>query len=105
MATRVSMLGARCHSALQPLMKNRWLMTMTMAESSNSTRPTATWLPSKNPGSGKPHIMCPMDTYINTMRKPRDQRSRRRSFGVSVSFSSSSAADAVFCAAPFLLAP
>ena len=70
-------------------MKNRWLMTMMMTVSSSCVSPMATWLPSKKPGSGQPHIMCPMEKYIRMSRKPSDQQSLRRSFGVSWSASAS----------------
>ena len=41
-ATSVSMFGARCHRLLNPLMKNFWLMTMTMTVSSSCKSPMAT---------------------------------------------------------------
>ena len=82
-ATSVSILGARFHSALKPLMKKRWLMTMTITVSKSCASPIATWFPSKNEGSRQPHIMCPMEIYIRTSKKPRDQNSLLLSFGVS----------------------
>ena len=30
------------------------------------------WFPSKNAGSGHPHIVCPMETYISTAKKQTD---------------------------------
>ncbi len=30
----------------------------------------ATWLSIRKQGSGQPHIICPMEKYISTMRKP-----------------------------------
>ena len=30
----------------------------------------ATWLSLNQAGSGQPHIMCPMEKYISTIRKP-----------------------------------
>ena len=43
----------------------------------------ATWLPSNQWGSGQPHIMCPMEKYIRTMRNISEAMSRFFSFGVS----------------------
>ena len=91
MATRVSMLGARCQRLLNPLTKKRWLMTITMAASSSWVSPMATWLPERKAGRGKPHMPWPMDTYMRTSRKPRDKNSRFLSFGVSLSRRASSA--------------
>ena len=65
----------------------------------------ATWLFSKKPGTGQCHMVWPMEKYISTSRKPREQRSRRLSFGVSVSRSSSWAEAALLLAAPFTDAP
>ena len=48
-----------CQRALNPLMKNFWLMTITMAASRSCTSPTAIWLPSNQAGSGQFHIICP----------------------------------------------
>ena len=64
-------------------MKNFWLMTMMMTVRSNWMRPIATWLSLRKFGSGQPHIMCPMERYIRTSKKPRDQNSLLLSFGVS----------------------
>ena len=88
-------------------MKKRWLMTMMMIVSSISVRPMATWLPSRKPGSGQPHIMWPMERYISTSRKPTDAIRRRFSFGVSWSSSASSASDgrAADGSAPLRFAP
>ncbi len=55
--------------------------------------PTATWLPAKNSGSGQFHIICPMDRYINTRRKPIEAYSLCFNAGVTVSFNRSSASD------------
>ena len=85
-------MGAPWTSPLKPLMKNFWLMTMTAAASSSCTSATATWLPSNQPGSGQPHIMCPIEKYISTARKPSDAISRRLSRGVSRSARASRAA-------------
>ena len=98
-ATSVSMFGARWMSARTPLMKKRWLTTITAAASSSCSSPTATGLPAKNAGSGQPHIVCPMDTYISASRKPSDASSRRSSAGVSRSSSARScSAGAAACA-------
>ena len=106
-ATRVSMLGALCSSPRKPLMKNFWLMTMMMAASSSWARPMATWFPSKKAGRGQPHIICPMERYIRTAKKPKDASRRRFKTGVSRSFRTSSpAADcAASAGAPFTAAP
>ena len=55
------MLGAPWSRLLKPLMKNFWLMTMTMPDKSSCTSPTAMWLPSNQAGSGKPHMEYPME--------------------------------------------
>ena len=71
-------------------------------------RPIATWLSLRKFGSGQPHIMCPMEMYMRTAKKPTDAMRRFLSFGVSRSFRASSAAAlglVLFCAAPFLDAP
>ena len=105
-ATSVSMLGERCTSPLKPLMKNFWLITITMPASSSCTSPMAMWLPSNQRGSGQPHIMCPMEKYISTSKKPSEAISRRFSLGVSWSASASSSALVLAAAAAFLgLAP
>ena len=62
-----------------------------------------TWLPSINEGRGNPNIICPMDIYIRSKRKPSEAMSLFFIRGVSVSLSSSSAgaaADAPFTEAP-----
>ena len=92
MATSVSMLGAPWSSPLKPLMKNFWLMTITMPASRSCTRPMAMWLPSNQWGRGQPHIMCPMEKYISTSRKPSDAIRRRLSLGVSWSVRASRSA-------------
>ena len=88
------MLGAAWARLLKPLMKNFWLMTMTATASSIWTRATATWLPSNQAGRGQPHIICPIEKYISTSRKPREAISRRLSRGVSWSARASRAAPA-----------
>ena len=65
-------------------------MTITITVSNNCKRPIATWLPAKNDGSGQPHIMCPMETYMSTIQKPREAKSRFFRTGVSLSASASS---------------
>ena len=105
-ATSVSMLGAPCTRPLKPLVKNFWLMSMTITASSSSARPMPTWLPSRKAGRGKPHMAWPMDRYISTSKKPSELTSRRFKTGVSRSrrASSSAAGEAAFCA-PFFDAP
>ena len=76
-------------------MKNFWLMTMTAMVSSSWSSPMATWLPARQAGSGQPHIMCPIETYISAIKKPSDAIRRRLSAGVSRSASASSCAAAV----------
>ena len=56
-ATSVSIFGERFMSALKPLMKNFWFITMTIPASRSWISPMATWLPSSHDGRGKPHIM------------------------------------------------
>ena len=104
MATSVSMFGEPWISPLKPLMKNFWLITITMPASSSWTRPMATWLPSNQWGRGQPHIMWPMEKYISTSRKPSEAISRRLSLGVSWSASASrSALGELAAAAPAAL--
>ena len=82
-ATSVSILGARCKSPRKPLMKNRWLMTMTAAVSSSWASPSAAGFAAKKDGRGQPHIVCPMERYMSTSKNPRDAKSRRFRRGVS----------------------
>lgn len=56
-----------------------------------------------NPGTGHPHIICPMEKYIRTIRNPTDAIRRLFSTGVSLSFSISSPAKA--CAGCTFAAP
>ena len=74
-------------------MKNFWFMTIIMIVSSICKSPIATWFLSKKPGRGQPHIMCPMETYMSTIKKPSDAISRFFRTGVSLSLSASSSAD------------
>ena len=67
-------------------------MTMTMAARIICRRPMAMWFPSKNAGSGHPHIVCPMEKYMRTMRKPSDQMSLFLRAGVSWSSRAASSA-------------
>ena len=73
-------------------MKNFLFMTMIMIVSSICKSPIATWFPLKKLGRGQPHIMCPMETYMSTIRNPSDAISRFFSTGVSLSRSASSSA-------------
>ena len=100
------MFGARCHKLLKPLIKNLWLITMITTVNNNCKSPIATWLLSKNDGSGQPHIICPIETYIRTIKNPRDAISRFLSTGVSLSSSvSPSEDDRAFCPLfPFFMA-
>ena len=66
---------------------------MTMIVRSICTRPIATWLLSKKLGSGQPHIMCPIEKYMRTIRNPSEAMSRFLRTGVSLSLSASSSAD------------
>ena len=109
-ATSVSMFGARCHKLLKPLIKNFWLMTITIAAKIICKSPIATWFPSNHDGSDHPHIICPIEKYIKTARKPIDAIRRFFNTGVSLSFNASSSAawftDAFFVSeAPFNDAP
>ena len=56
-----------------------------------------------NPGTGQPHIICPIEKYIRTIRNPTDAIRRLFSTGVSLSFSISSPAQA--CAGCAFTAP
>ena len=68
-------------------------MTIIATVNNSCKSPIATWLLSKKCGSGHPHIMCPMETYIRTIKKPREAISRFFSTGVSLSFSASVSED------------
>ena len=46
-----------------------------------------------NPGTGQPHIICPMEKYIRTIRNPSDAIRRFFNAGVVLSFNISSPAD------------
>ena len=91
--TSVSMFGARCSRLLNPLMKNRWLMTMISPVSISCTRPMATWLSSNQWGRGQPHIICPIVRYISGISRHREAMSRFFSSGVSRSFRASSSGE------------
>ena len=91
-ATSVSMLGASFTSDLNPFMKNFWLMTIMIPARSISITETATGLPCRKAGIGKPNIMCPIDTYMRTRRSITDEMRRDLRTGVSL-FSSDSSSD------------
>ena len=76
-------------TAIKPLIKNFLFMISIIPErtASSSTAPVC---PSPM-GTGHPNIIKPMLKYMRTSRSIADRMSLRRSFGVSVSFSSSSA--------------
>ena len=102
------MFGARCQRLLKPLMKNFWLMTMTATVSSSCKRPMATWFPWRKAGTGQFHIIWPMEKYMSTARKSREDQRRRFKSGVSWSARASSGLAALAEAAfstPFLDAP
>ena len=63
--TSVSIFGAPESSPFVPPMKNFWFTTMIAPASKSSISPIATGLPSKKAGSGKFHIMCPIEIYIS----------------------------------------
>ena len=76
----------------------------------------AIWLSASTAGSGQPHIICPMEKYIRTIKNTSDDSSLFFKTGVSLSFNSSSSPNElpaaelpflVFSAAllPFLEAP
>ena len=60
MAISASIFGAPWNRLLKPFTKNFWLTTMIAAARRSCSRPMATWFPSKNAGSGQPHIICPI---------------------------------------------
>ena len=68
-------------------------MTIIATVNNSCKSPIATWLLSKKCGRGQPHIMCPIETYIRTIKKPREAISRFLSTGVSLSFSVSVSED------------
>ena len=63
-ATRVSIFGARWITPLKPEMKNLQLIIIIVSERTNSTIPIASGVMKE--GSGQFHIICPIETYINT---------------------------------------
>ena len=87
MATSVSIFGDLCHSALNPLIKNCWLITMIIAASIICTSPIPTWLSVNHAGSGQPHIICPMEKYMSTIKNTTDAIRRFFNSGVCVSSS------------------
>ena len=81
-ATSVSMLGAPCEEALEAVDEELLVDDHDDAGQAAAGRaPMAMWLPSNKSGSGQPHIMCPMEKYISTSRKPSEAMSRRLSTG------------------------
>ena len=106
-ATSVSMLGALCKRPLNPLIKNFWLITIIIIVRSICISPIATWLPSRIDGSGQPHIICPIEIYISTIRNPTDVISLFFNTGVTLSFNISSCdayipCEPLFCDVPLL---
>ena len=75
-------------------------MTIMITVRYSCTRPIITWLPSINAGSGQFHIICPMEKYIRTSKKPTEYNKRFFKIGVSWSARASSEAAALF-APPF----
>ena len=67
---------------------------MTIAARRSWASPIITWFPSMNEGSGRPSIMCPIEIYMSSRRKPIEATSRRTIAGVSVSLRASSSAEA-----------
>ena len=65
-------------------------MTMTAMVSRSCTSPIAMWFPSKNFGSGHPHIIWPMEKYMSGIKRRTELTRRRFMTGVSLSFSISS---------------
>ena len=57
---------------------------------SNCINPIATWLSSKNTGTGQFHIICPIEKYISTIKNPIDAHKRFLKTGVSLSFNNAS---------------
>ena len=86
------MFGALCHRLLKPLIKNFWLITMIITVRRSCRSPMATWFSAKNAGTGHPHIICPMEKYIRTIKNPKEARSRFFRTGVSWSARASSSA-------------
>ena len=58
-------------------------MIMTIPARIIWTTPWITWFSAITGGSGKPAIICPIDTYIRIARNTIDVSSRRFSTGVS----------------------
>ena len=92
-ATRVSIFGAPRSTPLKPEMKNSLLMTITISARTICAIAITSCFPSSHAGSGNLNIICPMERYISTARKPRDINSLRLSFGVSLSLSASSSSE------------
>ena len=86
------MFGARCMRLVNPLTKNFLLMIMQIAARIICRSASPMGLFSKNAGTGKPHIICPIEKYMRTSRNPSEVISLLLSFGVSRSFRASSSA-------------
>ena len=97
------MFGARWSRLFVPLVKNFLFRAMTIRAISIWVRAMETGF-SRKPGTGKPAMECPMERYISSARKPRDEKSRFFSAGVSRSIRASSSGVGVF-ASPLGLAP
>ena len=67
-------------------------MTIIIPAKSISVTAVATGLPCRKAGTGKPNIMCPIDTYMRTRRSITDEMRRDLRTGVSL-FSSDSSSD------------
>ena len=65
-------------------------MTMTATVSKSWISPMATWFPWRKCGTGQFHIMWPMEKYMRTARKIREDHSRFFRSGVSWSARASS---------------
>ena len=78
-------------------------MPITTKESSICKIAITTGLLSNPKGNGNPHIVCPIDKYINKRRNKREKTSLLQSAGVSLSASASSFSTLFSCV--FLKAP
>ena len=84
-ATNVSMLGAPERTLFHPLTKNFLLINITIAASTICITVMPMWFPSRNFGSGRWNMVCPIEKYISTSRNTTDVTSLRLRTGLSLS--------------------
>ena len=70
--TSVSILGAPCRIPFMPLVKNFMFATIMPAANTIWSKAFANGLYSRNGGSGKPHMGCPIERYMSAKSKIKD---------------------------------